>query len=111
MNAKFRAWNIKTKQMIDLHKITPFALCPELNQDGIFIPFSDDLIIEQSTGLLDENGKEIYEGDMVIKRFENPKGNFLERKIVVEIPGIYSDWFGLDGDFEIIGTIHDGGGK
>jgi uncharacterized phage protein (TIGR01671 family) len=69
---KFRGWHKPTGRMIDLKKITPLALTADFPGDGLFIPFSEDVILMQFTGLKDVDGTDIYEGD-VLKLIRNDK--------------------------------------
>jgi len=80
---KFRAWNIATKTMVDLKKITPLAL--NIDTDGLFIPFSDGLPLMQYTGLHDKNGKSIYDKDVL---------DWEEMKFVIEWDNIQGCWYG-----------------
>jgi uncharacterized phage protein (TIGR01671 family) len=80
---KFRAWNTEDKKIE--YPIT-FAIC----LDGKFKPLikcSDgsnaykDYPLMQFTGLLDKNGKEIYEGDIILVNYS---GEWLKEKVIFD---------------------------
>ena len=95
------------------------ARCNKFHQIVSSVGYHNDIVsktVGQFTGLHDKNGKEIYEGDIFIKKVDNFRGGEDVINLVV-IYNIHTVGFAgkskeailysLDNMCEIIGNIHD----
>ena len=114
MIPKFRAWLKNDKEMIDVRVIDWNNMIVDSFSPYIEIPL-EKVIIMQSTGLLDKNGKEVFVGDIVKCTRGCPHEVYLEKEyggtFIGGMPAIYLKGIGEGYAWteaeEIIGNIYE----
>ena len=124
---KFRAWDKKAKNYIIWEGM--YGLARAVNGLAVHVAIADqcylfpeDMVLEQYAGLKDRNGREIYEGDIVNKGYQNM--SLFDRNGVVGMGDGYdsdgwnhgqwhgwkageSSLFDVNSKCEVIGNIHE----
>ncbi len=115
---KFRAWDTQLKRMYENYaNVSGYGVHCEIARP--VETQSEQHIVMQYTGLLDKNGKEIYEGDIInllpdgyvselaTVEWDTEKASFIYRRIseleLVNKQGIYVNWEPI----EVIGNIYE----
>ena len=122
MIPKFRAWDSVKKEMFkDTFAITESGQVVVVEQEFVTSTpdyvFVDHLIVMQSTGLKDKNGKEIFEGD-IVKMAKDVYSDLTYYEIVRHRGGAYrleSNQHGCElwlrhTNCEVIGNIYENPG-
>lgn len=107
---KFRAWGNEHNRYCDLVTlIEDSKWVGWIKSSGVYLT-TTDIVLEQYTGLKDKNGKEIYEGDILLDDTGEPleywRVRYIWGKFVGECNLVSEDIFELRG-LEVIGNIHE----
>ena len=115
----FRAWDKVSKKYREFDGMHDTMMM--INKDGKVEYYNlqngsggDEYILEQFTGLVDRNGKRVFEGDIIhVDNYDDGWNSMVEFKggaFAVDVEGKEYDYTAigwLEYEVEIIGNIHD----